>query len=363
MKFNCIEKCLRALFQHHGKFVGKHPTAFTIVPILLTAGFATGIFTLFTSEKDPEVLYGPQGSQSDLNRDILEDLYSSVLDEDMLPRHQLRIGRWGWLIITSKSSESILSTTNVDEVLRLHNNVINISFEQDGFYYKFDDLCLKWNGECFDDHVLPLVTSKTILGNTSLTYPIATTSTGETLLLAGSLGGVTVDEKGAIQKAQALHLTYYLRSDTAEEDEKGLIWEREFLKVMEQFSSDKLNIYRIAYESFLEELELSSGITPDLVVISGFMIGSFSVLATLMLDWVRTKPVLATLGIFTAGLALASTFGLLAFAGIPYANTAGSMPFLILGKLWGFKTSFNTFSFKSLYFTEWRTHFLELFFC
>ncbi|XP_072025135.1 patched domain-containing protein 3-like [Amphiura filiformis] len=331
MKFDCIEKYLRVLFLSHGKAVGKHPAPFFIVPLLLTVILAIGIFTAFTTVKDPEVLYGPEGSQSRRNRVILEDLYSKVVDENMLPRHQLRIGRWVSLIVTPKTDDNILTTPNMEEVSRLHTTVMNVTIQLDGGYYRYEDVCLMWNGKCHENDFVNLFDTR-IFENASLTYPLATKSNGEIFLTGAFIGGVTLsNDTDVIEKAEALVLTYNLRSDTEEEEGIGLKWEGEFLYQMKHFISDKLHVYRLASISFTEELDASSAITLDLVAIEGVIVFTFCVLSTAMLDWIRTKPILATLGLLTAGLALGSTLGLFAFIGIPYTNTAGAMPFLIIG--------------------------------
>ncbi|XP_072043168.1 patched domain-containing protein 3-like [Amphiura filiformis] len=330
MKFDCVEKHLRVLFSAHGKLVGKHPAPFIIIPLLLTVMLAAGMFTHFTKENDPEALYGPQGSESLRNRDVLEDMYSDVVDENMLPRHQLRIGRSGWLIVTPKTDDNILTIPNMKEVLRLHRRVMNVTIQQDDAYYTFEDLCLKWNGECHENEILALLDYTGFLENVSLTYPFAMNSNGERFLTGGLLGGVTLQGKNMIEKAEALLLAYPLRYDTNEEVENGLKWERTFLYQMEHFISDKLNVYRFAIVSVTEDLGESTGVPLDLVVSGVFIVAAFCILSTTMLDWVRSKPLLAILGLFTAGLSLGSTFGLLAFIGIPYASTAASMPFLIL---------------------------------
>ncbi|XP_072026560.1 patched domain-containing protein 3-like [Amphiura filiformis] len=332
MKFDCVEKPLRVLFLSHGKLVGKHPAPFIIIPILLTVILATGIFTFLTTEKDPEVLIAPEGSQSLRNRVILEeDLYSEVVDENMLPRHQLRIGRWVFLIVTPKTDDNILTIPNMEEVSRLHTTVMNVTIQLDDGYYRYEDLCLMWNGECHENDFVNLFDTR-IFENASLTYPLAMKSNGEIFLTGAFIGGVTLsNDTDVIEKAEALVLTYNLRSDTEEEEGIGLKWEGEFLYQMKHFISDKLNVYRLASISFTEELDASSAITLDLITIVGLIVVTFCVLSTAMLDWIRTKPILATLGLLTAGLALGSTLGLFAFIGIPYTNTAGAMPFLIIG--------------------------------
>ena len=191
---------------------------------------------------------------------------------------------------------------------------------------------MMWNGECHENDILTLFDyNATTVDTVFLTYPLMYKPNGEIFLTGAEIGGVTL-QNNIVEKAEALILRYNLRSDTEDEDQLGLIWEEEFHHQVQNYMTDKLHIYRLTSSSFSTEVQKSSSITIDLVAAIGVIIGVFSVLATTMFDWVRTKPLLAILGVFTAGLALGSTFGFCAFVSLPYASTAGSMPFLILGK-------------------------------
>ncbi len=51
-----------------------------------------------------------------------------------------------------------------------------------------------------------------------------------------------------------------------------------------------------------------------------------------MNDWVRSKPLLALLGVISAGMSLLSVFGLLSALGVRAVPQVGLVPFLILGE-------------------------------
>lgn len=50
------------------------------------------------------------------------------------------------------------------------------------------------------------------------------------------------------------------------------------------------------------------------------------------LDNVRNKVWVATIGVFSTGLAVLSSFGMLLLIGVPFVMTVSTCPFLILGK-------------------------------
>ncbi|XP_072024915.1 patched domain-containing protein 3-like [Amphiura filiformis] len=332
MRFDCIEKALKWLFYRYGGMVAKQPWPFFIVPILITAGLSVGLFTHFSKESDPETLYGPERTYSRRNRAYIEDVYSNVVDEDMLTRHKTRIGIWGQVIITPNIGSNVLTVQVLNEVLRLHDTITNATCKFQGEDYRFNDLCIKWKNKCHENELLVLLnyTAKNVL-STSLTYPVVSLPTGETFFLGTQLGSVSFTTDGRIISASAMQLIYNLRYNTDDELEKGLLWEKQFLRTLEDFETDKITVYRQISHSFQLELDESSAVTFDLVATVGVVIVTFSVLSAVSFDWVRTKPILACLGVLTAGLALVCSFGLLSFIGVPYANVAGSMPFLIFG--------------------------------
>ncbi|XP_041753062.1 patched domain-containing protein 3-like [Coregonus clupeaformis] len=58
---------------------------------------------------------------------------------------------------------------------------------------------------------------------------------------------------------------------------------------------------------------------------------SFAIVSSLRLDNVRNKVWVATIGVFSTGLAVLSSFGMLLLMGLPFVMTVSSSPLLILG--------------------------------
>uniref|UniRef100_A0A914YY29 SSD domain-containing protein n=1 Tax=Panagrolaimus superbus TaxID=310955 RepID=A0A914YY29_9BILA len=51
---------------------------------------------------------------------------------------------------------------------------------------------------------------------------------------------------------------------------------------------------------------------------------------TFYIDWVLSKPVLAIIGVINAGMGIATAIGALSFAGVPFTDIVGVMPFLVV---------------------------------
>ena len=235
--------------------------------------------------------------------------------------------------MTANDGSNVLTVPILTEVLRLHDKIMNITVKDNGINYTFTDMCIKWNSKCLENELLALIQyNADEVTSTPLTYPLFSLPSGEKIFLGTQLGEVSSNTSGYVQSASAIQLTYSLRYNTDEEFNIGFLWEEEFLNDVEDFQTDEITVYRIVSRSFSKELDESSAVTLELVAIVGLVVVTFSIICASSFDSVRTKPLLASLGVLTAGMALASTFGLLSFVGVPYANVAGSMPFLILGK-------------------------------
>lgn len=61
--------------------------------------------------------------------------------------------------------------------------------------------------------------------------------------------------------------------------------------------------------------------------------GLFSVVTSMMTDWVRSKPWLGLLGNISAAMATVAAFGLCIYLGVDFIGLNLAAPFLMIGKL------------------------------
>ena len=128
-----------------------------------------------------------------------------------------------------------------------------------------------------------------------------------------------------------MQLNYFLRSEDSVDDQRSALWEDTFLKVLQNFNSTEITATREISTSIETELDKASGAVVQDFVITSAVLTTFGIFSCVMLDWVQSKPWLAGCGVFSAGLAALSSFGLMSYLGIPYVNVVGSSPFLIIG--------------------------------
>ena len=72
MPYSCVPDALARAFYKYGKFVGRHPLPFLVLPLIASGLLITGIFTSFELESDPQYLYLPVGSRSLKEREYFD---------------------------------------------------------------------------------------------------------------------------------------------------------------------------------------------------------------------------------------------------------------------------------------------------
>ncbi|XP_033628394.1 patched domain-containing protein 3-like isoform X1 [Asterias rubens] len=330
MVFACIERAMRLAFFNYGGFIARHPYPFLICPLLLTAILGPGLIFL-TEEQDVEDLYTPVNGQGKTDRATVEELFAQNGDSDPLLS---RITRYGNALLRMEDGGNILEESAIQEVLNLHEIIMDISIQHDSKKYGFFDLCSKVDGACNENGVLSVYKyNSSKVSEIALTYPLYKKDANSVVFLGGELGGVKFKSMSSdeLQSAEALLLTYILLQEDEPNDLRAVHWEDVFIKVVSEFNSSKMIAERLVSTTIEDELnDASADIIRDFSITLGVFV-TFTILSCMMFDWVRSKPWLAACGVLSACLALVSSFGLMCYVGVPYVNVVGAAPFLIIG--------------------------------
>ncbi len=300
--------------------------------MLLTAVLGPGLVFL-TEEQNVESLYTPENGRAKKDRATVEELFVQNGKSDPLV---VRLTRYGKALIRIKDGGNILEQSVIQEVLDLHDTIMDISILQDNQNYGFFDLCSKVRGVCNENALLAVYKyNSSMVSEIALTYPLHKKDDNSVAFIGGELGGVKFKSMSSdeVQSAEALLLTYVLVYEDNPDDLKASMWEDAFLKAVSTLNSSNIVATRFVSTTLEDELnDASSDIIRDFSITLGVFV-TFTILSCMMLDWVRSKPLLAACGVISACLALVSSFGLMSYIGVPYANIVGAAPFLIIGKL------------------------------
>lgn len=96
--------------------------------------------------------------------------------------------------------------------------VYNSTVRYEGSDFRYEDLCAKWDGYCYDNQILRLaeLIPSIEVGEINITYPVYfNPDTFEAYTLPAYFGGIQVSDKYTVEKVDAVSLTYFL--DVSEE--------------------------------------------------------------------------------------------------------------------------------------------------
>ncbi|XP_070560924.1 patched domain-containing protein 1-like [Ptychodera flava] len=306
MKFDCVEKRLCKLLERYGKFVASHPAWFIVVPLILSAVLGLGGLRLHQNT-DTEYLFSPENGPAKKHRQQIEKHFDVDFDGGFLPDRKLEVGRYAHAFVVVKGEGSVLAEHVLEEIIRLHENVMNLTVTSDNTDYTFRDLCGKWKTECVDPNILLRLLDYNA-GNIdlmTLSYPVTVLQNIE-YFIGSDLGGVELQNSSdVIKSAKAMSVLYSLRSD--QYDDISGQWEKAFIEFAKGYSSSEIKLTFFTSNTLDQDFVDIVLFTIPLLIQACLVLTVFSVLSCTMFDWVASKPVLATLGVVSAALAVGSS--------------------------------------------------------
>nr|XP_046227513.1 patched domain-containing protein 3-like [Scatophagus argus] len=321
---DCLAKPLSGLFEKLGSLVGSCPFPFFIIPLILT-GALTGGFTFLNDREDNdfERQFTPRKGPSKATRGFVRETFpynDSMFSEDRL----YNTGNYASFIAVSTDSSNILAQPAFEDIIRLNKKILDMAVHNGTL--GFNELCAKANGKCVSNTILELFGSDEA-NQTGISFPVYT-DRSRSVFLGSVLGGVITDANSSIMSAQAVRLFYYL-DNTADASK---LWLRGFKKLLsDAIDSEHIDVSYYTSKSKQDEIDSHTTDGFPLFLITYACAITFAVISCLRLDNVRNKVWVAVFGVFSSGLAVLSSFGLLLYIGEPFVITVANSPFLILG--------------------------------
>ncbi|XP_068604250.1 patched domain-containing protein 3-like [Brachionichthys hirsutus] len=320
---DCLEKPLSGLFETLGSVVGARPLLFFVVPLVLTAALGGGFaFLRDREDNDLERQFTPRNGPSKTTRAFVRENFpynDSMFSEERM----YDSGDYASLIAVATGDSDVLGNQAFEDVVRLNDEILEIRVRNGTLGFK--ELCAKANGECVPN-VLEILQSDP----TGVTFPVYGRGSSS-VFLGPVLSGVITEVNGSIRSATAMKLFYYLDSSKSAAGASKR-WLRGFKDVF-SVETDSKDIEVSYYTSKSKQEEIDSHTTDGfpLFLITYACAITLSVVSCLRLDNVRNKAWVAVFGVFSSGLAVLSSFGLLLYIGLPFVITVANSPFLILG--------------------------------
>ena len=330
MAYSCIPDALSQAYYRYGKFVGRHPLPFLLIPPLIAVLLMVGLINI-ESTGNAEYLYVPVNARGLDERDYFENTFVFNDREYFTNLRLTSIAGFLQVHIEPRNGSNALRDDVIGAVKRLDAFIQNHAVSYEGSRYHYSDLCARWNGTCTNNALLHIVGNESI-NDLSISYPLHRDEQGGGIFnLVQTVGGV-VYPNGVLTSARAVQLSYFVKSQLSSDEQKSEEWMNALRDELFDYEDGAINIEIQTSLSLNQELEASLGSIIPLFTAAYSVLAIFSILACLMFDWVRAKPWVALAGLVAAGLGIVSSIGIMSAAGVKFASVVGTMPFLIMGK-------------------------------
>ncbi|XP_015666115.1 patched domain-containing protein 3 [Protobothrops mucrosquamatus] len=334
---DCLQEPLSRALRALGASVGTYPWPYLLVPLVISGALSVGfIFLPSRQPNDLEEQFTPIEGPAKIERSFVQKYFHIDDANHFSPERLSTEGAYATLIAVAAGRHgSLLTREAFAELLKIDQAVHGIQAAG----LSFDRLCARNLGICISPNPLLSIVQDNpgyieVL-RPNLTFPVFRNR----VFLGFFLGGVTLgsgnEPARSLLGARAVRLIYFLQMNDPSKREASNLWLEAFLQRIPLIvGALNLTVLKVAYFTSLSrqnELEnLAKGVIP-LVSIAYLLTIVFSIISCARLDCVRTKLWVAFFGVFSAGLSVISSFGLMLFYGVPFVITAANSPFLILG--------------------------------
>ncbi|VDO86677.1 unnamed protein product [Heligmosomoides polygyrus] len=338
--FGCLERPLARFFYSYGAFVSRHQFPFIAFPVLMALYLSTGFFYL-NPQTDAIYLYTPTDAPSKTERQVIHDLWP-LGEDNYVPGRAVTQSREAQLTVVAKNGGNILLPEYARAIKRLDmyiQNRIRVKFRNKSYTYR--DLCLQWKNKGCPGNSHIQIISELYNHGINITYPTFRMGNRSGYLGAG-LGGVSLskDDNGTIilASARAWLLVYQLKFFPTNVSYVSGVWEKTFKIHMDHYPEDPfISITYFHSQTLAEELKRNADSLIPRFIAAFVILVVFAVICSLVtikgtfyIDWVLSKPILSVLGVFNAGMGIASAMGGLVLLDVQYNDIVAVMPFLVV---------------------------------
>uniref|UniRef100_A0A914XTT4 SSD domain-containing protein n=1 Tax=Plectus sambesii TaxID=2011161 RepID=A0A914XTT4_9BILA len=336
-----LEPLLKRVFHWYGPVVYRYRWYFFLLPVALTICLSFGLMRLQELKvDDPSYVFTPTDARWKSEIKTLTDLWPLQQDKFIIGK-SFEMKRYVNVLATAKDGGDILRPEMLAAIEELNQYLMyNITVPTaDGKYdLSYQDLCLSYEWECPGNEHIKMFADREKVGKyVDLSFPKGGKQ-DTPVYLGGSVGEVTLNKTDrTVLKANVTQMFYFLKQDPPE----VLNYSTAFSYAVEhyllhEYSSPLIHVSFVHYQSVEDGLEENANrFVPNFIasitILTVFSLAcSFTVRRNYSIDWVRSQPLLAVVGLINCVLAIVSSFGFMLLLGVPYNVINTIIPFLAL---------------------------------
>ncbi|XP_023235808.1 patched domain-containing protein 3-like [Centruroides sculpturatus] len=331
MKLDCIRKIHCYFFKKLGRTVGRYPYYFILLPVILST-----TLTIFVKELPSiKTEITPDSGKRFSIKQFVENTFSynssQLSDQIRVPDVPNCL-----LIHLMKKDKGNMFEKNVLSEVKLVDEIIqNITLKTHGKLIQYRDICTLMHKKCFENPIIEVISEvgidSIIQKRKKIKYPLDIDFLSFTYkAYFMNLGGVTEDNHNFVDRVNAITIIYL--TDDKNEIKKNLFdkWSNHVYDTIQQYHFTYINVVPnsplATKKGFQTEFQKTK---PKIGGLVAFMI-ALSTFLNMSNKWVRSKPLLGLASVINAGLAVVSSFGLMAASGVESTYWNVTIPFLVL---------------------------------
>ncbi|KAI6224231.1 SSD domain-containing protein [Aphelenchoides fujianensis] len=363
-----LERAVAGATGRVARWIARHPLPFILVPLLLTAVLAVGIWRNLRVVRGVQFLYSPQDADWKREEAVFRQRWTDD-ERRFFPGRDVLLRNGVYLLVSARDGGDVLRPPLCRQLIALVDAVANFSFvDAAGEQRAYADVCFRFQNECFRNAHVRLLAEMFAdvdeVGDSSHPHPcsrlfvqkspnvsfplFSARFLTEPLDLSTTLGGVRLDaSERFVRSAKAWLLVYQLKGGSRWLNPIEVLtfhrcsdFQHKLPEFLHQRAGGLLAVDHFHSEAFDDALETSAAqMAPRFGVTFGILVvlsvaWTFSLMRTaegaLVVDWVHSKPLLGVAGVLCTLLAIVSGVGALLWAGVAFPDVVAVMPFLCL---------------------------------
>ncbi|XP_023243911.1 patched domain-containing protein 3-like [Centruroides sculpturatus] len=331
MKLDIIRRKLSQVFKRLGSLIGRHPYFFIIIPILISLASIAGIFKLRYKRNVINSLKADSGHLISTEK-FLEETWKTASVSDEIRFTQVPDGVM-LFIINRNRGENMLEKKILHELQVVDSIVKNCTIEMFNRTIGYGDICAKVRNKCYENPFFEIMydADNFLTEKRKFKYPVDIDNlTYSYHIYVMSLGGVTIDGNDYVKRVQAVRLLYLIDRTDKVNIQFGDSWVAEVYQRIQNYNFQYIKPFINAL--WLIENDIKTYLYDLRYIIAACVsfICVFSMTTLMSHNILRSKPWMGLACVFSAGMAIVTSFGILGYCGMENAYTNICIPFLVL---------------------------------